>query len=79
MKSMGHTDLPQRKQDALREAIFWEWFTLGIEVFAIPRAEVSIEQLEATRDDVTALDWKVQDIALIPVCSLPGETRFGAG
>ncbi|WP_255556444.1 cation transporter [Tessaracoccus palaemonis] len=50
-----------------------------IEVFVIPRAEVSIEQLEATRDDVAALDWKAQDIALIPVSSLPDETRFGAG
>lgn len=48
-----------------------------IEVFVIPRTEVSLEQLEATRDDVAALDWKAQDIVLIPVSALPDEASRG--
>lgn len=29
MRSMGRTDLPPEQQEAVRKAIFWEWFTIG--------------------------------------------------
>lgn len=48
-----------------------------IEVFVVPRSEVTLEQLEATRDDIAELDWKAQDIVLIPVSVLPDESSRG--
>ena len=33
----------------------------------------SLEQLEAARKDCVAMDWKVQDMVIIPVAELPSE------
>jgi len=43
-----------------------------VEAFVVPRRDrVSTEKLTAASEGVVALDWKVQDISLIPVPSLP--------
>lgn len=46
-----------------------------VESFVVPRAGVmpSLEQLVTARDECIALDWKVQDIVLIPIDRLPEE------
>ena len=36
-------------------------------------AVASLEQLEAARKDCVALDWKMQDMVIIPVAELPSE------
>jgi divalent metal cation (Fe/Co/Zn/Cd) transporter len=47
---------------------------LHVEVFVVlrrPRADVA--QLERLRERIVALDWKMQDVVVIPVSSLPDE------
>lgn len=47
-----------------------------VEVFVVPvRSRVRIDQLDAAREAVAALDWKVQDVVVIPVPSLPDESE----
>lgn len=45
-----------------------------IEAFVVPRrSRVDTRTLAAAADDIAALDWKVQDIVVIPVRELPDE------
>ncbi|GER23083.1 cobalt transporter [Zafaria cholistanensis] len=48
---------------------------LHVESFIVPRDErvPSLESLEAARDACVGLDWKIQDIVLVPVAALPRE------
>jgi hypothetical protein len=46
-----------------------------VESFVVPagKAAPSLEQLKAARDACVAMDWKVQDMVIIPVAELPSE------
>ncbi len=47
-----------------------------VEAFVVPRrAGVRLDRLEAARQGIAALDWKVQDVVVIPVATLPDETE----
>ncbi|MFL0411691.1 cation transporter [Microbacterium paludicola] len=47
---------------------------LHVEVFVVlRRRRVDVAQLERLRERIVALDWKMQDVVVIPVCSLPDE------
>lgn len=47
-----------------------------VEVFVVVRGdEVRVGQLEEARDAVARLDWKVQDVVVIPVAALPDEAE----
>jgi len=47
-----------------------------VEVFVVPvDVDVRLEQIEDARDAVTQLDWKVQDVVVIPTASLPDEAE----
>lgn len=47
-----------------------------VEVFVVPRTdEVRLQQIEEARDAVARLDWKVQDVVVIPTPSLPDEAE----
>jgi divalent metal cation (Fe/Co/Zn/Cd) transporter len=49
-----------------------------VEAFVVPhRGKVSLGRLEAARKAVASLDWKMQDVAIIPVESLPDEAERG--
>jgi cation diffusion facilitator family transporter len=44
------------------------------EVFVVPRrGKVSLSDLAAARDECIALDWKLQDVVIVPVEELPEE------
>jgi cation diffusion facilitator family transporter len=47
-----------------------------VEAFVVPvRSRVRIDQLDAAREAIAALDWKVQDVVVVPVPSLPDESE----
>ncbi|WP_426324397.1 cation diffusion facilitator family transporter [Microbacterium sp. E-13] len=47
-----------------------------VEVFAVPQGgDLSVAELEETRDAIMRLDWKVQDVVVIPVATLPDEAE----
>ncbi|MBW9119339.1 cation transporter [Microbacterium trichothecenolyticum] len=47
-----------------------------VEVFVVPRGdEVRLEQIEEARSAIARLDWKVQDVVVIPTPSLPDEAE----
>jgi cation diffusion facilitator family transporter len=47
-----------------------------VEVFAVPvREKVRVRELEEARAAVSALDWKVQDIVVVPTHTLPAEAQ----
>ena len=47
-----------------------------VEAFVVPRrGGVRLARVEATRSQIADLDWKVQDVVVIPVEELPAETR----
>lgn len=49
-----------------------------VEAFVVPHGgKVSIDRLEAARQALAAMDWKMQDIVLIPVADLPDEASGG--
>lgn len=49
-----------------------------IEAFVVPkRGKVSLDHLEAARAALAAMDWKMQDIVIIPVTELPEEASRG--
>lgn len=49
-----------------------------IEAFVVPRrGRVSIEHLEAARRALADMDWKMQDIVVVPVAELPAEASLG--
>ncbi len=43
------------------------------EVFVVPVADVDLDQMDAARDAAARLDWKLDDLQVIPVKRLPGE------
>lgn len=47
-----------------------------VEAFVVPhRRRVSVDQLEAARGAIRDMDWKMQDIVVIPVAELPDEAE----
>jgi divalent metal cation (Fe/Co/Zn/Cd) transporter len=49
-----------------------------IEAFVVPRRrKVTVHELTETAEGVTALDWKVQDVVIVPVERLPDEADTG--
>lgn len=47
-----------------------------VEAFVVPlRRKVSIDDLEEARSAVARLDWKMQDVVIVPVRSLPDEVE----
>nr|WP_218853388.1 cation transporter [Microbacterium immunditiarum] len=48
-----------------------------IEAFVVPRrGKVSVERLEDAHERIVRLDWKVQDVQVIPVRELPDEAEI---
>ena len=46
-----------------------------VEAFVVPhRGKVTVDHLEAARRAIAAMDWKMQDVVVIPVAELPDET-----
>lgn len=52
-----------------------------VEAFVVPhRDRISTKRIDAARRAVAALDWKMQDVSIIPVAVIPDEaSRPGAG
>lgn len=49
-----------------------------VEAFVVPRrGKVRLEQIEAARRALADMDWKMQDIVVIPVADLPDEASRG--
>ncbi|MFD5213496.1 cation diffusion facilitator family transporter [Microbacterium sp. NPDC058345] len=49
-----------------------------IEAFVVPRrAKVSVDEIEDAARAIAALDWKVQDIVVVPVSALPSALDTG--
>jgi cation diffusion facilitator family transporter len=47
-----------------------------VEIFVVPTTDdVSLDELEAARDVIAGLDWKVQDVVVIPTATLPEEAE----
>jgi divalent metal cation (Fe/Co/Zn/Cd) transporter len=47
-----------------------------VEVFVVPRGgDVAVGELEEARGAIARLDWKVQDVVVIPVATLPDEAE----
>jgi len=45
-----------------------------VEAFVVPRDQLPpLEALEAARDGCIDLDWKIQDLVMVPVAELPAE------
>lgn len=64
--------LPWVSRSAVRTRDMGQVF--HIEVFVIPRRRaVRVDDLEGARAAIAALDWKVQDVVIVPVASLPDE------
>jgi cation diffusion facilitator family transporter len=57
-----------------------EGHVFHVESFVVPAGKTmpSLAQLEAARDACVAMDWKVQDMVIIPVAELPSEFLPGA-
>ena len=46
-----------------------------VEAFVVPhRRRVRLDSVEGARQRIAGLDWKVQDVVVIPVATLPDET-----
>lgn len=58
-----------------------EGHVFHVESFVVPRGgvDVSIERLELARQECIDLDWKVQDMVIVPVAELPEELLPGTG
>ena len=52
-----------------------EGHVFHVESFVVPAGKTtpSLEQLDAARDACVAMDWKVQDMVIVPVAELPSE------
>jgi len=51
-----------------------------VEAFVVPRRrKVSLDQIEDARRAVAEMDWKMQDIVIVPVSSLPEEAETAPG
>ncbi|MET0735678.1 MAG: cation diffusion facilitator family transporter [Microbacterium sp.] len=50
-----------------------------VEAFVVPhRRKVALDLVESAREGITELDWKVQDVVVIPVAALPEEAARGS-
>lgn len=67
--------------DAAKSRIREKGHIFQIESFVVPKTggTVSIEKLREAREGCTQLDWKVQDMVIVPVEALPGEFLPGEG
>lgn len=82
----GHTQLPVGRflksldwtEDA-RSRIGDEGHVFHVEAFVVPAngRMPSLDQLKAARRACIDLDWKVQDMVLVPVAELPAELLPG--
>ena len=54
-----------------------EGHVFHVEAFVVPQsgADLSVEALEQARSKVRDLDWKMQDVVLVPVHQLPVYAR----
>lgn len=67
-------ELPWVRECAVRMRDMGQVF--HVEVFAVPvRDEVRVDEIEDARAAVTALDWKVQDVVVVPTATLPDEAE----
>ncbi|WP_203580667.1 cation diffusion facilitator family transporter [Microbacterium hibisci] len=67
-------EFPWVRESAVRMRDMGQVF--HVEVFVVPADdEVSLAHLEEAREAVAALDWKVQDVVVIPTSSLPDEAE----
>ena len=49
-----------------------------VEAFVVPhRGKVSVDHLEAARRALAGMDWKMQDVVIVPVSELPDESSRG--
>ena len=48
---------------------------LHAEVFVVPSAPVELADLEALVDTIQGLDWKLNDVVVVPVSRLPDAVR----
>lgn len=49
-----------------------------IEAFVVPqRGKVSVDHIEAARRALAEMDWKMQDVVIVPVAELPAEASRG--
>ncbi len=57
-----------------------EGHVFHVESFVVPAAGTmpTLDQLEAAREACIAMDWKVQDMVIVPVAELPSEFLPGA-
>ena len=74
-----------RRVDELLEGLPWvsaarsrvrdEGHVFHVESFVVPSGGVppSLDELERVRRAVTELDWKLQDVVVVPVAGLPAE------
>jgi len=69
-------DWTERAQSRIRD----EGHVFHVESFVVPAAGrmPTLEQLEAAREACIRMDWKVQDMVIIPVAELPSEFLPGA-
>ena len=67
-------ELPWVRESAVRVRDMGQVF--HVEVFAVPvRDEVRLDEIEDARAAVAALDWKVQDVVVVPTATLPDEAE----
>lgn len=67
-------ELPWVREAAVRMRDMGQVF--HVEVFVVPeRDRVRVQDLEDARDAIAALDWKVQDVVVIPTPTLPDEAE----
>jgi cation diffusion facilitator family transporter len=61
--------------DDAKSRIRDEGHVFHVESFVVPAGKVmpALEQLEAARDACVKMDWKVQDMVIVPVAKLPSE------
>jgi len=72
---VAHLDgLPWVKESAVRMRDMGQVF--HVEAFVVPRRHrVSLAQVEAARRELAAMDWKMQDVLVVAVASLPDEAQ----
>ncbi|MEV4687747.1 cation transporter [Microbacterium sp. LWH3-1.2] len=67
-------ELPWVREAAVRMRDMGQVF--HVEVFVVPtHDDVRLGEIEAAREAVAALDWKVQDVVVIPTSTLPDEAE----
>ena len=50
-----------------------EGHVFHVEAFVVPRKKrLSLKEVERAREECIALDWKLQDVVIVPVSALPG-------